>query len=275
MELPVKEEDLLKAVFGDSDSEDGSNGVTFRVAEGGSEDKKVWEEVKGISGLWLCRDFLTPKQQDELRTAINHEGWFKESSQNQAMRFGDLPEWASELCGLVQRAICCYDVMCKICNISTTCPHEDQKGSPFSPELLWREPLFDQMIVNSYQPGEGICAHVDLLRFEDGIAIVSLESPCVMHFTHQNSITKGAQCSQESCDIIQNFGESKTDHNTDMESKIPVLLMPGDIILMSEEARYNWLHEINRKAGYQIWNGEEISQRRRISITLRRLCQTK
>lgn len=30
---------------------------------------------------------------------------------------------------------------------------------------------------------QGICAHVDLLRFEDGIAIVSLESSCVMHFT--------------------------------------------------------------------------------------------
>jgi len=191
-------------VFGDSDSEDESNGANFSLAEGGSEDKKVWEEVKGISGLWLCRNFLSPEQQDGLLTAIEYEGWFKESSQNQ-----------------------------------------------------------------------GICAHVDLLRFEDGIAIVSLESSCIMHFTHQKAISKGAECTQESCDVIQNLVESKTDHNTDLASKIPVLLMPGDIILMSEEARYKWLHEINRKTGYQIWNGEEISQRRRISITLRRLCQTK
>lgn len=270
-----EDKDLMKAMFGDSDSEDESNSVNFSPAEGGSEDKKVWEEVKGISGLWLCRNFLSPKQQDELLTAIEYEGWFKESSQNQAMRFGDLPEWASKLCGLVERAICCYDVMCQICNISTACPHEDQKGSPFPPELLWREPLFNQMIANSYQPGEGICAHVDLLRFEDGIAIVSLESSCIMHFTHQSAITKGAQCTQQPCDIIQNLVESKTDHNKDLASKIPVLLMPGDLILMSEEARYNWLHEINRKTGYQIWNGEEIPQSRRISITLRRLCQTK
>jgi hypothetical protein len=35
MELPVKEEDLLKVVFGDSDSEDESNGANFSLAEVG------------------------------------------------------------------------------------------------------------------------------------------------------------------------------------------------------------------------------------------------
>ncbi|BAT96116.1 hypothetical protein VIGAN_08299900 [Vigna angularis var. angularis] len=31
------------------------------------------------------------------------------------------------------------------------------------------------MIANIYQPSQGICVHVDLLRFDDGIAILSLE----------------------------------------------------------------------------------------------------
>lgn len=48
-----------------------------------------------------------------------------------------------------------------------------------------RSPPFDSLAVNSYEAGEGIRSHVDLLRFEDGIAIVSLLSAVSMdfHFT--------------------------------------------------------------------------------------------
>ena len=54
---------------------------------------------------------------------------------------------------------------------------------------------------------------------------------------------------------------------------VDVLLSPGSLILMSGEARYRWKHEINRKQiGFQVWEGEEIDQKRRISITLRKLC---
>ncbi|KAK8982208.1 hypothetical protein V6N11_037382 [Hibiscus sabdariffa] len=102
--------------------------------------------------------------------------------------------------------------------------------------------------------GEGICAHVDLMRFEDGIAIVSLESSCVMHFT----------CVEEGGSDIVEGGK---------KHKIPVLLSPGSLVLMSGEARYLWKHEINRKPGFQMWEGRELVQQRRVSITLRKLCQ--
>lgn len=90
-------------------------------------------------------------------------------------------------------------------------------------EELWpvalrsRCPLFDQLIMNLYEPGDGICSHVDLMRFQvwgvrqsgsdtslpaaglllgrcpsspktlgcslqDGIANISFLSPCVMTF---------------------------------------------------------------------------------------------
>jgi hypothetical protein len=29
-----------------------------------------------------------------------------------------------------------------------------------------RRPMFDHLLVNIYNPGEGLCQHVDLLRFE-------------------------------------------------------------------------------------------------------------
>ena len=105
---------------------------------------------------------------------------------------------------------------------------------------------------------QGICAHVDLMRFEDGIAIISLESAYVMHF----SPVEGTS------------GDFMVDGEKDpLATKIPVHLTPGSLILMSGEARYRWKHEINRKPGFQMWQGEELIQQKRISITLRKLCQ--
>lgn len=45
-------------------------------------------------------------------------------------------------------------------------------------------PAFDSLAVNSYEAGQGICSHTDLLRFQDGIAIVSLLSAVTMDFRY-------------------------------------------------------------------------------------------
>lgn len=90
------------------------------------------------------------------------------------------------------------------------------------------------------------------MRFEDGIAIFSLESSCVMHFSRVNATASD--------------GSSQG-------MKIPVYLTPGSLVLMSGEARYLWKHEINRRPGFQKWKGQELQQSRRTSITLRKLGQ--
>ena len=107
---------------------------------------------------------------------------------------------------------------------------------------------------------QGICAHVDLMRFEDGIAIVSLESSCVMHFSRAEVQVCDAN------EVPKKDGE--------LRLKIPVYLEPGSLILMWGDARYQWKHEINCKPGFQLWQGKEIDQKRRTSLTLRRLCQS-
>lgn len=56
----------------------------------------------------------------------------------QAMRFGDLPSWAADLSGLIQEAAALPDA----------------ESHPIPGHLLWRDPLFDQLIVNVYAPGE-------------------------------------------------------------------------------------------------------------------------
>ena len=166
------------------------------------------------------------------------------------MRFGDLPPWAVELSALVREAICVGDVDA---SVGAGWMNEDEDACPLPSDLLWREPLFDQLIANRYKPGEGICAHVDLMRFDDGIVIVSLESACVMRFSRE-----GAACD------TQKPGESEC-------TNVPVYLKPGSLVVMSGDARYHWKHEINRKPGAQLWNGRELEQHRRTSVTLRKL----
>jgi alkylated DNA repair dioxygenase AlkB len=96
------------------------------------------------------------------------------------------------------------------------------------------------------------------MRFDDGIAIVSLESACVMHFSQA-----------EPTGTVLDTGHLK---KGDREpTKIPVYLNPGSLVVMSGDARYLWKHEINRKPGVQQWDGRELEQHRRTSVTLRKL----
>ncbi|XP_016482782.1 uncharacterized protein P8A3.02c isoform X2 [Nicotiana tabacum] len=251
---------ILTQAFGESSDSEGEEQQQFvhsHCAENRENGKALtgsvfgeshdWEKISEIDGLWLCKDFLSPDQQSNLLSSIQKEGWFAQSSSNQAMRFGDLPGWAVELSSSIHEAILFSNCVAELENCG-----KGEETCIFPQDLLWREPLFDQLIVNMYQPGEGICPHVDLMRFEDGIAIVSLESSCVMRFTRVEN---------ETC-------------NQDSPQTVPVLLTPGCLILMRGEARYLWKHEINRKHGFQKWEGQEIDQKRRISVTLRKLCRT-
>ncbi|KZV32359.1 hypothetical protein F511_03642 [Dorcoceras hygrometricum] len=247
--------EIMREAFGDSSSDDDCDSIdeTAKIQSIFGE-SCCWEPITGINGLWICRDFLSPDQQSSLLFALEKEGYFAETSHNQAMRFGDLPCWAIELSYSIRENVLFSGCVPEFMDPITV--GNNEKECPFPMDILWREPLFNQLIVNIYQPDEGICAHIDLMRFEDGIAIVSLESSCVMHFTRVGYETSHREEMNEGC------------------TRIPVLLIPGSLVFMWGEARYLWKHQINRKPGFQMWEGQEIEQKRRTSVTLRRLCQT-
>lgn len=70
----------------------------------------------------------------------------------QAMRFGDLPPWIIELSDSVREGILLsYPALDPLDMGSKQRRNEIY---PFPSNLLWREPLFDQLIVNVYHPGE-------------------------------------------------------------------------------------------------------------------------
>ncbi|CAH9097138.1 unnamed protein product [Cuscuta europaea] len=153
---------ILSEAFGepsDSDPEDEfSARKNSNMGGGGSillGSNWSWERIAEVNGLWVCNDFLSLDQQSSLLSAIQAEGWFTEESHNQAMRFGNLPEWAVELSNSIRQAIL-------FGGGSSTCvpyvPLKTNSGNhkefiSFPPDLLWREPLFDQLIANVYQPG--------------------------------------------------------------------------------------------------------------------------
>lgn len=91
------------------------------------------------------------------------EGWFNESSHNQAMKFGDLPDWATEITRLVRKAVC-FGEIALVDGLKLD--HKDQlmEDSELLPfDLLWREPLFDQLIANVYQPGNMCSCRFDAI----------------------------------------------------------------------------------------------------------------
>ena len=69
------------------------------------------------------------------------------------MRFGDLPGWAAELADSINKVLLSWGCDSNVIQLGGSCGVK-QNVCPFSSEILAREPLFDQMILNSYKPGE-------------------------------------------------------------------------------------------------------------------------
>ena len=103
--------------------------------------------------------------------------------------------------------------------------------------------IADQVIVNEYLPGQGISAHIDCEPcFKNSIVSMSLASSCIMDFTNK----------------------------FDRTLKIPVLLEPRSIVVLTGDARYDWMHSIAARR-YDEWEGSPLERRRRVSLTFRKV----
>lgn len=100
--------------------------------------------------------------------------------------------------------------------------------------------LPNQQIVNKYLPGEGIAGHSDALIFDKSISTLSLGSDIIMIFTNKNT-----------------------------QEQKEVLLPRKSLLVLEDDSRYNWNHEIKSRKSDKI-NGKTIKRNTRISITFRR-----
>ncbi|MCR9130254.1 MAG: alpha-ketoglutarate-dependent dioxygenase AlkB [Alphaproteobacteria bacterium] len=98
----------------------------------------------------------------------------------------------------------------------------------------------DQVIVNEYLPGQGISAHVDCEPcFGPAVASLSLGGDVEMVFRKRSTVERSS-----------------------------VILEPAMLLILSDEARYNWTHEIPARKSDMI-RGMRQPRKRRLSLTFR------
>ena len=154
------------------------------------------------NGIWL----------NDLKRRVQHYGYkYDYRSRRASMKdyLGDLPDWLSPLSSKLR---------------------EDSHFAS-TPE---------QVIVNEYEPGQGISAHVDCEPcFGETIASISLGSACEMRFQHLYT------------NEIRN-----------------ILLQPNSLLVLSGQARYDWNHSIMARKS-DVIDGKRQQRQRRLSLTFR------
>ena len=120
-----------------------------------------------------------------------------------------------------------------------------------STETVFERPLARQVILNLYQPGQGISPHVDLPnRYDDGILGVSLVGGTVMSFSKHDT----------------------DDSTRENQERYDVYLPPRSVYLLTGEARWDWAHGIEGRLEdvVQATNGvETLLRETRVSVTFR------
>lgn len=178
-----------------------------------------------IPGLTYIPDYISLDEQNLLLSIIDQQEW-STKSQRRVQHYGYQYDYKS---GLLASS-----------NYLGALPNWLQNiASRLEGDRLTAN-IPDQVIINEYQPGQGIISHLDCIPcFGKTIISLSLVSPCLMNFTH-------VQTSEQ----------------------LPILLLPGSLIVMQKAARYEWQHGIaaRTKDHYQ---GREITRKRRVSLTFR------
>ncbi len=189
------------------------------------------QQYPGVPGMHYHSGFITPEEEAEfirridenegawltdLSRRVQHYGWrydYSERTIAADMRIGPLPDW---LQALAQR--------------------------------LYETGFFDrppeQVIVNEYEPGQGIAMHTDHSGFGPAVAMVSLGDEWQMDFSRSDG---------------------------DTEAKSHMMLERGSALILTGEARKKWRHGIAKR----LTDGphREHKRQRRVSLTFRTVDQ--
>ena len=166
----------------------------------------------------LVRKIDSQPWSNDLSRRVQHYGWrydYASKAIAEDTRLGPLPDW---LQGIAERLY--------------------RKG--------YFERVPDQVIINEYQPGQGIAPHIDRETFGPTVATISLCERWPMEFT-----------------LI--------DRQTNHVEKIERFLDVGSLLVLRGDARDKWLHGIAKRKSDrpEPQKKERRPRQRRISVTFR------
>jgi len=195
-----------------------------------TDNEVTQENAKQISGLNVHFDFISKEEEKQLLLNI------------------DKNEWLSDLKRRVQHFGYKYDYKARRIDKSFFIG-EIPNWMNFLCDRLQEKQLIsfkpDQAIINEYIDDQGIAAHIDCEPcFGDTIISISLSGGCVMNF--------------------------QRDVNTKEQDKIPLLIPPRTLIVMTKESRFNWYHGIPPRK-MDKFNEQVHKRQRRVSITFRKV----
>jgi alkylated DNA repair dioxygenase AlkB len=189
-------------------------------------DEGILAEGALPAGLTFVPDFVSASEEDEL------------------LEFLDDPRqasWSNDLARRVQHFGFRYNYKLRAVSAADRVPDAPPIIQALGERLVdlgYFTSQPDQIIVNEYQPGQGISPHIDRETcFGSSVASLSLGSDAVMDFRSPSAA--GA-----------------------------VLLRARSLVVLMDDARYSWQHSIAQRRNDEI-AGLELTRRRRVSLTFR------
>ncbi|EGC31900.1 hypothetical protein DICPUDRAFT_99071 [Dictyostelium purpureum] len=215
------------------------------------ESCKIKEDDR-IKGLKIIENIFNDEYHDKLWAEVNKCEWDDKSLLRRTQHYGYKYNYKS-------RQLKDEDIA----------PPFPQWANDLIMLLLEKQIINDtpkQLIVNEYKDNQGISAHVDSKIFGNLIFSISLGSKCKMVFKKkiENKSNNTDDNTSNSKDKSKATSTNNTKNKVEYE-KIEKELLPNSIVLLQDESRYLWTHEIPK-----LKKGDH-----RISLTFRYLLNDK
>ena len=226
-------------------------------------------ELVKINGLRYYRNFLSPDEQELLLNVIYEHPWQKilarrqqfygevyyhTSYKNKVLQPGKKPDATPNTEVIHDEEAKTNDVQPCSLDIDDLLPHV----APKCHEFFGKEGFPSQILVNEYLNNLGIASHFeDYDAFGPIVLTLSLVSPIYMTLKKPKLRTNGCH---EYWDIQK------------------ILLEPGSLLILEDEARFEYRHGISKYKWVYVDGQEPICRDqtyRRVSLTMRHLLQTR
>lgn len=185
-------------------------------------------------GLRFIKDFITEEEEKQLIKSIDESKW-STTLNRRTQQYGYEYNYSSTKSRPLKTRII-PEIIQKIVLAKMRTSVKPRAGK-------WGDDEPNQCIINEYLPGQGIAPHTDHTKFfGDTICSLSLLSGCTMKFT---------------------LGKETRS----------VYLPPRSLVILEDDVRWKWKHEIERHRTDNV-NGTIISRSRRVSITFRQYMTT-